>query len=115
MISRRSHDHDERVGEVEPPVAREAERVADRLRVLGPRWANRDVAGDAQQVAGVRAALQQLADLAAQAGGEPRRGVPELRMHALGDQVLVLAHEAAAAGCGASARDVLVNLRHALP
>ncbi|HEX2810104.1 MAG TPA: hypothetical protein VHN80_28400 [Kineosporiaceae bacterium] len=99
---------------VDEQLAREAERVADRLRVLGPRWAHRDVAGDAEQLAGVRSALQQLADLAADAGRAPRRGVPELRPHALGDQVLVLAHEAAAAGCGASARDVLVNLRHAL-
>ena len=96
-------------------LTREAERVADRLRVLGPRWAHRDVAGDAEQVAGVRAALQQLADLAADAQQMPRHDVPELRLHALGDQVLVLAHEAATAGCGASACDVLVNLRHALP
>jgi hypothetical protein len=99
----------------EEQLGREAERVADRLRVLGPRWANRDVATDAAQVAGVRSALQQLADLAADAWQMPHHDVPTLRLHALGDQVLVLAHEAAEAGCGASARDLLVNLRHALP
>jgi hypothetical protein len=100
---------------VNEQIAREADRVADRLRVLGPRWAHRDPDAVAAQLAGVRAALQQLADMAADERRQPRHSVPQLRPHALGDQVAVLAHEATAAGCGARARDLLVDLRHALP
>jgi hypothetical protein len=95
-------------------LGREAGRVADRLRVLGPRWAARDHAPDAEAVAAVRAALQQLADLAADAAGELRRPVPQLAVHALADQVLVLAHEADAAGAGDAAADLLVVLRRRL-
>jgi hypothetical protein len=94
---------------------RELDRVTDRLRVLGPRWARRDLSADALPLAAVRTALQQLADLAADGRGEIRRQVPDLALHALADQVLVLAGEASAAGQGAPARDVLVGLRHALP
>jgi hypothetical protein len=94
---------------------RELGRVSDRLRTLGPRWARRDLAADAVPLAAVRAALQQLADLAADGRGEGPRAVPELTPHALADQVVVLAGEASAAGRSAAARDVLVGLRHALP
>jgi hypothetical protein len=100
---------------VEPPVPdleREAARVADRLRVLGPRWAARSHAEDAEAVAAVRATLQRLADLAA--GEGPERRVPELALHALGDQVVVLAREAARAGATDAAHDALVSLRRAL-
>jgi hypothetical protein len=96
---------------------REAERVADRLRVLGPRWAAREVAGDAEAVAAVRVVLQQLADLAAGVTGQPRRAVPELALHALGDQVLVLAGEVGAAGdptASTAAANALAGLRRAL-
>jgi hypothetical protein len=72
---------------------RRLERVADRLRVVGPRLAGREGA-DAQRVLDeIRAGLQRLADLAADADGEPRRPVPVLAEHALGDQVLVLGHD----------------------
>ena len=94
---------------------REAARVADRLRVLGPRWSARHHAADAEAVAGVRAALSALAGAAQAADGVPRPPVPELALHALADQVLVLAHDAATSGAPEPARDVLVALRRALP
>jgi hypothetical protein len=97
-----------------PDLARETERVADRLRVLGPRWAAREYAPDSEAVAAVRTALQALADVTAEADGDPRRAVPELALHALADQVSVLAHEAARAGAGPAAADVLVALRRQL-
>ena len=101
----------------EPPVPdleREAVRVADRLRVLGPRWAARQHPPDAEAVDAVRGTLQRLADLAADAGAGPRRPVPHLALHALGDQVLVLAREAARAGATDAAHDALVTLRRTL-
>jgi hypothetical protein len=97
-----------------PEVGREADRVADRLRVLGPRWAARRHAPDAEAVALVRRALQSLADLAADAEGAARRPVPELALRALADQVVVLAHDAACAGAASGACDVLVELRRSL-
>jgi hypothetical protein len=69
---------------------RQLERLSDRLRVIGPRLGARDGAEAATALAAIRAALQQLADLAADADGEPRRPVPELAPHALADQALVL-------------------------
>jgi hypothetical protein len=102
---------------IEPPVPdleREAARVADRLRVLGPRWAARDHAPDGAAADAVRRALQALADLAADAEGLPRRPVPWLALHALGDQVLVLAREAGRAGATDAAHEVLVRLRQAV-
>jgi hypothetical protein len=79
-------------------VMRAAERLADRLRMLGPRWAARGNAADAAPVAAVRDVLQRLADLAARAEGEPCRPVPDIGLHALADQLLVLARDATAAG-----------------
>ena len=81
-------------------VMRAAERLADRLRMLGPRWAARDNPEDATPAATVRDALQRLADLAARAEGEPSRPVPDIGLHALADQLLVLARDATAAGDG---------------
>ncbi len=81
-------------------VMRAAERLADRLRMLGPRWAARDNPEDAAPAAAVRAALQRLADLAARAEGEPSRPVPDIGLHALADQLLVLARDATAAADG---------------
>ena len=83
-------------------VMRAAERLADRLRMLGPRWAARDNPGDAAPAAAVRDVLQRLADLAARAEGEPTRPVPDIGLHALADQLLVLARDATAAGDGAT-------------
>jgi hypothetical protein len=103
-------------------LAREIERVADRLRVLGPRLAARladrrmarepvavepvaaepgDLAEatelvDARAIATieqVRDVLQRLADLAADAEDRRRRPVPALAPHGLADQVLVLGHD----------------------
>jgi hypothetical protein len=97
-----------------PELFREAERVADRLRVLGPRWAARRRDPDVTAVAMVRAALQSLADLAAEVDAAPHRQVPELALHALADQVLVLAYEAHRAGAAGPAADVLTGLRRNL-
>jgi hypothetical protein len=96
----------------------EARRVADRLRVLGPRWVERgEVAGPAA-AQDVRRVLQRLADLGAQAEGRPVRAVPELGLHALADQLLVLVadveHQATSAAC-ALAADWLTGLRTSLP
>lgn len=95
-------------------VSRAAERLADRLRVLGPRWAARSLPEDAPHVAAVRAGLQRLADAGARAEGRPLRPVPDLGLHALADQVLVLARDAAASGEPAvldEAAAVLADLR----
>lgn len=74
--------------------ARRLERLADRLRVVGPRLAGRDSDPARELLGQLRAGLQRLADLAADADGRPRRVVPVLAAHALGDQVLVLGHDA---------------------
>jgi hypothetical protein len=75
-------------------VTRELGRVADRLRVVGPRLAARSEQDDAAAVIGrARGVLQELADLAADGDGRPRREVPELAAHALGDQALVLGQD----------------------
>ena len=72
-------------------VTRELHRVADRLRVVGPRLAARSEQSEASTVIGrTRTVLQQLADLAS---GDTSREVPELAPHALGDQTLVLGQE----------------------
>lgn len=80
------------------------ERVADRLRVVGPRLAGREGEEAASRLRQIRAGLQRLADLAADAEGEPRRPVPVLAAHALGDQMLVLGYEAL--GSSIAERDV---------
>ncbi len=99
---------------------RELNRVADRLRVLGPRLDSRPGGQDSrpgEPLARVRADLQRLADLAADAEGLPRREVPILGPHALADQFLVLGHDLLAAGDAvavASGTDLLVRLRREL-
>ena len=95
-------------------LARDAEREADRLRVVGPRMAARDGEEPAALLAAVRADLQRLADLAADAEARERRPLPVLGAHALGDQVLVLAHDVAVLDAPAAheaARTVLAELR----
>jgi hypothetical protein len=76
-------------------LTREAERVADRLRVVGPRLAARGTPEARGVVTQVRELLQRLADLGADGEGEPRREVPALAEHALADQLLVLARDVA--------------------
>jgi hypothetical protein len=83
-------------------LARDAERAADRLRVVGPRMAARTGEDAAALLDAVRADLQRLADAGADAEGRPRRTVPVLAPHALADQVLVLAHDVATAGDAAA-------------
>ncbi|HEY6798257.1 MAG TPA: hypothetical protein VI248_26560 [Kineosporiaceae bacterium] len=102
------------IGPEIPDLEREAIRLADRLRVLGPRWAARAHAPDADVIGAVREALQRLADLAADAARTPRREVPRLALHALADQALVLAREAARAGATDAAYETLVGLRRRL-
>lgn len=97
-------------------VVRELDRVADRLRVLGPRLATRGEES-AQVVDGVRAVLTRLADLTAEAEHHPRYAVPQLAPYALADQVLVLGHDLVATGDVAAlgrARELLTALRHSL-
>jgi hypothetical protein len=72
---------------------RQLERLADRLRVVGPRLAAREGPQPQAQLAALRSGLQRLADLAADADGHPRRAVPELAAFALADQLLVLGHD----------------------
>jgi hypothetical protein len=72
---------------------RRLDRLAGRLRVAGPRLAAREGAEARQTLAAIRSGLQGLADLAADADGEPRRVVPGLSAHALADQALVLGHD----------------------
>jgi hypothetical protein len=69
------------------------DRLADRLRVVGPRLAARQGAEAAELITRVRAGLQRIADLTADADGEPRRAVPPLKPHALADQALVLGND----------------------
>ncbi len=98
-------------------VVRSAERLADRLRLLGPRWAARDRPDDAVPAAAVRNALQRLADAAARADGRQLRAVPDLGLQALADQLLVLARDAAGTGEPATlveAEAVLAGLRASL-
>ena len=72
---------------------RQLERLADRLRVVGPRLAARDGQEAQDQLAAIRAGLQRLADLAAEVDGGPSRKVPELAAFGLADQLLVLGHD----------------------
>jgi hypothetical protein len=106
-------------------LAGELERVADRLRVLGPRLAARadgkdDAGGGTGTLGRVRQTLRTLAELAADAEGRPRRPVPELAPHALGDQLLVLGHDLLAVTDGHprerhAGLAALVDLRRSLP
>lgn len=57
----------------------------------------------------MRSALQNLADLTAEAAGEPRRLVPDVGATALADQLAVLAADAAAAGVPADKVERLLS------
>ena len=94
-----------------PSLATVTERVADRLRVVGPRMAARQSAAADEVLDDVHGVLQQLADLAAGCAGRPRLAVPSLAPHALGDQLLVLAHDVAAEGDLAAVDAALETLR----
>jgi hypothetical protein len=101
----------------EGDVTRELGRVADRLRVVGPRLAGRGTSEAEETLSGVREALQALADIGARAEARPPGAVPQLAPHALADQVLVLGHDVLAAGdpdATGRAHAVLVELRRRL-
>jgi hypothetical protein len=72
---------------------RQLDRLADRLRVVGPRLAARGTPESLDLLHSIRAGLQRLADLAADADDLPRHAVPELAAYALADQALVLGHD----------------------
>jgi hypothetical protein len=76
-----------------PDAVRRLERLADRLRVVGPRLAARDGVQAHDLLQAIREGLQELADLTADVDGRPRRPVPELAGFALADQALVLGHD----------------------
>lgn len=114
-------------------LVREIERVADRLRVLGPRLGARAASrppatpappaaptlaeADRLTLQRIRETLRVLADLAADVEGGPRRPVPELAPHGLGDQVLVLGHDLLDGGdpqAMASGLAALMELRRVL-
>jgi hypothetical protein len=79
-------------------VGRELERLADRLRTLGPRHATR-VTSDSRSseaMAVVHETLTEFARITALAEGGPPRSVPRLAPHALADQLLVLGRDALA-------------------
>jgi hypothetical protein len=80
---------------------RELNRLADRLRVAGPRLAARGTPAAEQTLEQVRLGLQSLADLAAAANDEPAREIPILGPHALADQALVLGHDLLSGPAGA--------------
>ena len=98
-------------------VRREAARVADRLRGLGPARLAR--AGEAGRSPSNLAhdLSQRLADLAADSVGRDRRPVPRLADHAAGDQVDVLTHDLLREGdyaALAAALTYLTELRRAV-
>jgi hypothetical protein len=73
---------------------KDADRVADRLRTMLPRLLGRtDDRAGRELLAAARTTLQALADAAATAQGRTARAVPEVRVLAVPDQLLLLAHE----------------------
>ena len=100
-------------------VGRELDRVLTRLAALGPARSARPGPDGTTPADRVRPLLQHLADAAADAEGGPRRPVPALAAHALGDQLAVLAADLLAAVPAddpalAEAADELTALRRAL-
>ncbi|WP_205709429.1 hypothetical protein [Kineococcus siccus] len=78
--------------------------------------------GDVPRAVLVHRTAQELADLAADAEGRPRRAVPVLALHGAGDQLAVLGADVVAAAADgavdaagvARAHDALTALRRAL-
>ncbi|PRY15236.1 hypothetical protein [Kineococcus rhizosphaerae] len=111
--------------ELGPPDARRAEfsravhLQADRVRGLPLARLDRPAAGESTSPAdAVRAAAQELADLAADAEGRDRRPLPRLATHGLGDQLAVVGADVVRSGTAttlAAAHDVLARVRRALP
>ncbi|MEW1958460.1 hypothetical protein [Kineococcus sp. NPDC059986] len=73
--------------------------------------------GDTSAADVVRAGAQELADLAADAEGQPHRPLPRLATHGLGDQLAVVGADVVRHGDDAAlaaAHDVLLRVRSAL-
>ena len=115
-------DHDElgapdlRVRRTE--LSRFLDLQADRVRGLPLARLDRPKSsGGTSPADAVRAAAQALADLAADAEGEPRRALPRLATHGIGDQLAVVGHDVVRSGDAAAlaaAHDVVVAVRRAL-
>ncbi|MEZ0490956.1 hypothetical protein AB2L28_01735 [Kineococcus sp. TBRC 1896] len=90
----------------------------DRIRGLPLTRLDRVRPGEESSAADVvRAAAQDLADLAADAEGQPRRTLPVLATHGLGDQLAVLGTDVLRHGDDAAlaaAHEVLTRVRRAL-
>lgn len=102
-----------------PEVDLELRRVGTRLAGLGPARLDRAGADGVSPAQRVRPVLQALADTAADREGRPRRAVPQLAPHALGDQLVVLVRDVLAVGQDdgevlEDLRDRLVALRRSL-
>lgn len=110
--------------ELGPPEPRRAELSrflglqTDRIRGLPLARLERARTGEEDSAADrIRAAAQTLADLAADAEGQPRRTVPRLATHGLGDQLAVLGKDVVQHGDAAALErlhEVLVAVRRAL-
>ncbi|WP_380161314.1 hypothetical protein [Kineococcus sp. R86509] len=115
-------DHDElgardlRVQRTE--LSRFLDLQADRVRGLPLARLDRPRTPDGPSPAdAVRSAAQALADLAADAEGEPRRPLPRLATHGIGDQLAVVGHDVVHFGDAAAlaaAHDVVAAVRRAL-
>lgn len=82
--------------DLQSELAREVDRVADRLRVLAPARLARRADPYGRSVAALASATAQLlADWAAalEAPAQGRRELPQLPGHSLGDQVAVTGHD----------------------
>jgi hypothetical protein len=88
-------------------VSKPGPQLTDMLRRLRARPVSSWNAGDRQ--AAMRAALQRLADLAADASGDARRRVPDAGFVALPDQLAVLVAEAQTSGVPAAVLDGLLT------
>ena len=81
-------------------LARDLDRVIDRLRSLSAARLAAPVPGWASRAVAARALAQACADAAAHLTGEPTRTVPALSDLAVGDQVAVCGHDLVAALSG---------------
>ena len=111
--------HDPQLGRTPAEGARaELRRVVDRLRSMPLSRLDRPAEGAAETRADVaHRTAQALADLAADAEGQPRRPLPRLAVHGTGDQLAVVGADVLAA-CGPdalrAAEEHLATLRRAL-
>ncbi|MFB9375690.1 hypothetical protein ACFFKU_17765 [Kineococcus gynurae] len=95
---------------------RSLDLLVDRIRAMPLSRLERAPEGaGTTRAAAVGAAAQRLADLAAAAEGRPRRELPGLATHGLGDQLAVVGGDALTHGApSADVETVLVGLRRSL-